>query len=176
MDYETGVLTRGDGSSIPAGSEVAAWYFSYRIYSEGVDYAVDYEKGTLRRVISGAIENGQSVFVDYQTQGSFFDEDQIGNSIAEADDLMMRLIDPVYQDSTERSLITAETYLAVAILCRAKASVALQSNSVAGAADISKAWRELADRYENDGLRLAANFAAGKGRVSSPTTVKGGRR
>ncbi len=176
VDHADGKLTRIDAGTIESGAEVAVWYYAYRLYVEGVDFTVNYEKGTIRRITSGTIEDGQTVFVDYQTLAGGFDDAQIANAITEADDLLLKLIDPTYQDSTDQTLITAETYLALAILCRAKAAAALETTSIGGAAQIAHGWRELSDKYHVEGTELAARFAGQRPTLKSPITVKGGAR
>jgi hypothetical protein len=169
-----GKLARIATGTIGSGAAVAVWYYAYRLYVEGVDFAVNYEKGTIRRIPSGAIEDGQTVFLDYQTLTGGFDDAQIGSAITEADDLVLKLIDVSYQDSADQTLITAETYLALAILCRDKAAAALETTSVTGAAQIACGWREIADKYYFDGMKLAARFAGPRPVLKSPTVVRGG--
>jgi hypothetical protein len=174
VDNVDGKLARIAAGTIGSGTAVAVWYYVYRLYVEGVDFTVNYEKGTIRRITSGAIEDGQTVFVDYQTLAGGFDDAQITNAITEADDLLLKLIDASYQDSADQTLITAETYLALAILCRAKAAAALETTVMSGAAQIAQGWRELADRYDFDGKQLAVRFAGPRPRLNSPTVVIGG--
>lgn len=174
VDHAEGKLARIATGMIGSGTAVTVWYYAYRLYVEGVDFTVNYEKGTIRRITSGAIEDGQTVFVDYQTLTGGFDDAQIANAITEADDLLLKLIDASYQDSADQTLITAETYLALAILCRAKAAAALETTGMSGAAQIAVGWRELADKYYFDGMQLAARFAGQRPALKSPTVVKGG--
>lgn len=174
IDYVSGTISRVATGAIASGAAVTVWYYAYRIYAEASDYTVNYEKGSIRRTTAGAIEDGQVVFVDYQTQAGGFDESQIANAVTEADDLLLKLIDARYQETNDQTLVTAETYLALAILCRMKASAALESSSVVGAAEISRSWRELAERYDTDGLKLAARYAAARGTMNSPINVIGG--
>jgi hypothetical protein len=173
IDHAAGTLSRLADGAIPFSATVAVWYYTYRLYVEGVDFAIDYQKGTIRRINSGAIEDGQNVFVDYQTLSGGFDDPQIANAIAEADDQLLKMIDAVYAESTDQTLITAETDLALAILCRSKAIAALETT---GKADSARVWSELADRYAFSGRQLAVQFASPRGALKSPTTVKGGVR
>ncbi len=125
IDYLHGTIVRLEGE-IPAGATVAVWFFPYRIYQRGRDYSADHLRGTLRRIGGGQIEDGQTVFVDYETQTLTLNDSQLDNAVAEADDLLLSLIDEAYYDSSSQSLVTAETYLALAVLCRIKALSALQ--------------------------------------------------
>lgn len=171
IDYKLGTIERIADAAIPAGTQVAVWFFAYRLYEQGSDYSVDHMRGTIRRMSSGQIENNQTIFVDYETQTLTLDEEQINNAITEADDLLLSLIDPAYRDSADQSLTTAETYLTLSVLCRIKALGALQQSSGAG---IAENWQELGRSYEADGLKIAARFAAQHGRLNTPVRVTGG--
>ncbi|MGB5105107.1 MAG: hypothetical protein WBP29_03020 [Candidatus Zixiibacteriota bacterium] len=171
IEYKLGTIERLPEGGIPAGATVAVWFFAYRIYQSGSDYSVDHVRGTIRRLSSGQIENNQTVFVDYETQTLTLDEEQINNAIIEADDLLLSLIDPGYRERSDQSLTTAETYLALAIVCRIKALGALQQS---GGAGIAANWQALGRSYESDGLKIAARFAAQRGRLNTPMQVTGG--
>ena len=175
IDHIGGKVARVATGNIASGASVAVWYYAYRVYTEGIDYTVNYERGTIRRAPAGAIEDGQSVFVDYQTLTGGFDETQIATAITEADDLLLKLIDASYADSNEQALITAETYLALAIIFRTKAAATLETTAISGAAEIARGWRELADKYQADGMQLAARYAGQRGVLKTPTVVTGGR-
>lgn len=167
IDYVQGTITRLNGE-IPAGATVAVWFFSYRLYQRDSDYSVDHARGTVRRLSGSQIEDGQTVFIDYETQSQILDEVQIDNAISEAADFLLSLIDDEYCDSTNPSLVTAETYFALAVLCRIKALAALQQP---GGAATARHWQDLGTSYHSDGLRIAARFAPVHGQLSSPVRV-----
>ncbi len=171
IDYAAGTIMRLPSGSIPAAASVVVWFFAYRIFQRDTDFHVDHARGTIRRISGGQIEDGQSVFVDYQTQSLLLDESQIEDAITEADDLLLGLIDNSYRDSSDQSLVTAETYLTLAVLCRIKAGAALE---LSPGSNIARNWQELGERYEADGLKIAARFAAVHGRLNSPVQVTGG--
>jgi hypothetical protein len=175
VDHAGGKIERINTGGIETSAEVAVWYYAYRLFAEGIDFAVNYEKGTIRSIAAGEIADGQTVFVDYQTQTGGLDDSAIGSAISEADDLLLKLIDPSHQDSGDQSLITAETYLALAILCRGKSAATLEAGG-AGSAEIARGWRELADKFHDDGMQLAARFAGPRAGLATPTAVKGGCR
>ena len=171
VDHKLGTIERIPDGALAVGATVAVWFFTFRLYQVDSDYSIDYTRGTIRRISSGEIENGQTVFVDYQTQALTLDEEQINNAILEADDLLLSLIDPAHRESSDQSLTTSETYLALAVLCRIKALAALQ---LPGAAAIAANWQELGRSYETDGLKIAARFAARRGCLNTPVRVTGG--
>ncbi len=175
IDYRLGQITRLEAGAIVPDAVVAVWYYAYRIHVEGVDYSVDYEKGTIRRLAGSSIEDGQTVFADYETDGALLNDDQITNVIVEADDLILAVIDPAYHGSTAQALITAETYLAVSILCRIKAVATLQAGQDFNVT-AARSWQELANRYEADAYRIAARYRTPSGTLSSPVRVTGGDR
>ena len=173
LDNVAGTISRIADGAISSGATVTVWYYRYRLHVEGQDYSVNLNRGTIRRLTGGEIEDGQVVYLDYQTQAGFFTDSQIAQAIGEADDRMRLLIDSESADQTNQTLIVAESYLSMALLCRMKAIVSLepdQSDNASRAAD----WLQLADRYERAGLSLAARFAAGRPALATPTTVKGG--
>ena len=170
IDYVQGTILRLDGE-IPTGATVAVWFFAYRVYHRNSDYAVDHGRGTVRRISGSQIEDGQTVFVDYETQSLTLDEGQLDNAVAEADDLLLSLIDESYHDSSNQGLVTAETYLALAVLCRVKAMSALQQP---GGTATANHWQELGANYRADGLKIAQRFAPARRQLNSPVRVEGG--
>ena len=174
VDYEAGTITRITSGAIVSGDTVAVWYYRYHIHTEGEDYSVNLAQGTIRRLTGGTIEDGQVIYIDYETQSGFFVDSQIAQAISEADDRLLEMIDPSYHDSTDQTLVIAETYLAVAILCRMKAISSLdQSGSVTWGRS-AESWLKLADRYETDGLKAAARHIAAQPTLATPTAIKGG--
>ncbi len=170
IDYLHGTIRRLDGE-IAAGATVCVWFFAYRTYQRGSDYSVDHLRGTLRRISGSQIEDGQTVFVDYETTSLTLNESQLDNAVAEADDLLLSLIDEAYHDSSAQSLVTAETYLALAVLCRVKALSALQQPDGNATA---RHWQELGANYHADGLEIASRFAPAPGQLNAPVRVTGG--
>jgi hypothetical protein len=172
-DYPAGKLLRLADGAIPEAASVAVWYFCYRLYSEGIDYSINLTRGTIRRLAGGDIEDGQVVFIDYQTQAGFFTDNQITQAIGEADDRLRLIVDPQQLDETNQSLVVAESYLAIAILCRIKAVSSLEPASGQDGRQ-AEGWLQLAECYERDGLRLAGRFARAGTGLSGPTAVRGG--
>ncbi|MCK4858498.1 MAG: hypothetical protein KAT58_11050 [candidate division Zixibacteria bacterium] len=174
VDYQAGTITRISSGAIASGDTVAVWYYCYHIHTEGEDYSVNLAKGTIRRLSGGTIEDGQVIYVDYETQSGFFVDSQIAQAISEADDRLLAVIDSSYHNSTDQTLVIAETYLAVAILCRMKAISSLDRGSGVTSGRTAESWLKLADRYEFDGLKAAAAHVAAKSSLATPTAIKGG--
>ena len=66
MDYGNGNLTLKEGGSIEVGQSIAVWYQAYHVYTIGADCVIDSSKGAIRRVLSGDIGDGETVYLDYE--------------------------------------------------------------------------------------------------------------
>ena len=172
VDYDTGKIKRIDTGSIPQDASAVVWCFYYRIYQKDIDYQMDYSNGKIKRISSGAIEDAQWVLIDYQTEFGLLSDETISQAIVEAEDKVLKFIDPVYNDSTDQSLVTAETYLAVSILCNIKAMEIMSQGSQSISSTLSKSWREMGDNYRNRAYTLLAKFVRNLGTLSSPKLVK----
>ncbi len=176
MDYENGKIIRSPGSSIPAAASVVIWYFYFRKYVKDTDYRIDYPKGQIKRKNSGEIEDGQWVLVDYCVEFSLLNDEVIENTIREANDQILQYIDSTYANSTDQSLATAETYLAVSILCNIKAMDAITQHvgvSTAGQANsISSAWAKMSGVYRDQAFELLKRFRKDPGGLCSPYAVR----
>ena len=170
IDYAAGSIRRIADGSIPAGGSIVVWYLYYRVYQRGIDYDIDYQRGTLKRRSSGDIESGQWVLVDYTTEYGSIDDEAIENAIAEANEQLITFIDEAFRDSTDRSLITAETYLTVSIICRIRA---MESISPSRGKDSSSSdaisWRALSDMYRKEAYDILGRFAGALGSFKSPS-------
>jgi len=165
VDYDNGILTRISSGNIPLGVTVSVWYMPYRIYTRGTDYSIDYNKGEISRISSGDIEAGQWVYVDYISEYAVIDEEVIKNAISEANEHVLNFIDSIYSSSTDSSLVVAETYLTVSIICRIKALQAVSSGSKSL---ISSSWSVVADQYKRDAYLLLGKFAGSLGGLNAP--------
>jgi hypothetical protein len=169
VDYDNGKITRINTGSIPRDVSAVVWYFYYRVYQKDTDYQMGYSNGKLKRLSAGVIEDGQWVLIDYQAEFSLLSDQTITQAIVEAEDKVLKFIDSAYKDSTDQSLVTAETYLAISILCNIKAmEVMTQASSLTQ----SKSWREMADTYRNQAYTLLAKFVRNQGTLSSPKLAK----
>ena len=170
IDYDSGTLSRIDSGSIAQGLSAVIWYLYFRVYQRGVDYDFDYPKGEIRRRSSGAIESGQRVLIDYTSEAGGLDDDAVENAITEANEQVISYIDSSYKNSADRSLVTAETYLAVSIICRIRAMEAVSPSG----ADKTKAaeaqsWAALSDMYRKDAYAILYRFAGAVGSLKPPS-------
>lgn len=176
IDYDNGRLTRLPDGSIPQATSVVIWYLYFRIYTKDTDYQIDYSKGQIKRKNSGEIENGQWVLVDYQVEFALLSDEVIENSIREANDQILKYIDSIHANSTDQSLVTAETYLAVSILCNIKALEAMTQNVGASTGgqvhSLSLAWAKMSGTYRELTYELLKKFKKDPGGFCSPYAVK----
>jgi len=171
VDYEQGKIKRKASGEIPDGAQVIVWYFFYKIYQRDSDYQMDYAKGKIKRMPSGAVENGQWVVIDYMVEYGSLSDEIISNSILEANDQVLSLIDPSYHNSTEQSLVTAETYLAVSILCGIKGTGGLDAKlSPSGSGRSFDAWQALSDSYRKRAFLILSGYA--KRSFHRPVAIK----
>ncbi len=176
IDYDSGTITRISTGSIPTASSVVIWYLYFRIYTKDTDYQIDYVKGQIKRLASGDIEDGQWVLVDYTVEFALLSDKVIENAIKEANDQILQYIDSSYANSTDQSLVTAETYLTVSILCNIKAMEAMTQNIVSGtgwqAHSLSLAWSKMSGTYRDQAYGLLKRFRKDPGGFCSPYAVK----
>ncbi len=175
LDYVTGNIRRVTTGSIEDSQTIYVWYFYYHRYTPDIDYYLDVNAGTISRLLTGTIEDGQAVLVDYDAGLGTLSEDVINQAISEADHSILQQMDHRFQNSADPALITAETYWAVAILCRVRAGSALanagtRSTAVSAAA---KAWLDLADRYQDSATRLLLPFRALSEALRPPHKISG---
>lgn len=171
VDYEEGKIKRQASGEIPDGAEVVAWYLFYKIYQRDSDYQIDYQEGKIKRITSGSIGDGQWVVIDYVVEYGCLSDEIISNAILEANDQVLKLIDPGYHSSTEQSLVTAETYLAVSILCGIKGAESLNANPPGTTAGRSfDAWHGLSDSYRKKAFLILSGY--GKKSFHKPVAVK----
>lgn len=172
IDYDNGKITRIEDGSIPQGSEAVIWYLFFRIYAKDTDYRIDYDKGQITRVASGEIEDGQWVRVDYTVEFGLTNDEVIANALVEANDQILKIIDPTYSNSTDQSLVTAETYLAVSILCNIKALEVMTQNPDSSAKSLSLSWSNMSSAYRERAFDLLKNFKKDPGALRSPYAAR----
>jgi len=176
IDYDNGKITRIPTGSIPTASSVVIWYLYFRIYTKDTDYQIDYVKGQIKRLASGEVEDGQWVLLDYVVEFTLLREAVIENAIKEANDQIINYIDSSYHNSTDQSLVTAETYLVVSILCNIKAMEAMTQNVATStgwqAHSLSLAWSKMSNTYQEQAYQLLKRFKKDPGGLSSPYAAK----
>jgi len=176
VDYDEGRITRIPTGSIPTASSVVIWYLYFRIYTKDTDYQIDYVKGQIKRLASGDIEDGQWVLVDYTVEFALLSYEVMENAIKEANDQILKYIDSSYANSTDQSLVTAETYLTVSILSNIKAMEAMTQNVASGtgwqAHSLSLAWSKMSTTYREQAYELLKRFRKDPGGLCSPYAAK----
>jgi len=165
VDYDFGRVIRIQSGSIPAGAPVTVWYMFFTVYEKGIDYEIDYQRGRMRRKSGSAIESGQRLLIDFSAQFGGLDDDSMDNAIAEADDQILAFIDESYRESSDRSLVTAETYMAVSIICRIKAMESIAANVSAD----SGSWSSISDQYKKEAYLLLSRYAGKIGSLNKPS-------
>ncbi len=168
IDYDEGTIRRLAGGSIPPAGAVVVWYLYYRVYQRGIDYDIDYQNGTIRRRASGAIESGQTVLANFIAEYGSLDDAAIDNAIAEANEQVVAFIAEEHQESQERALVTAETYLAVSIICRIRGMESI-SPSRGKTSNEASSWAAISEMYRKEAYSILARFAAPAGSFNSPS-------
>jgi len=176
IDYDEGRISRIPSGSIPPASSMVIWYLFFRIYTRDTDYQIDYTKGQIKRLGSGDIEDGQWVLVDYTVEFALLSDAVIENATKEANDQILKYINSSYANSTDQSLVTAETYLVVSILCNIKAMEAMTQNVASGtgwqAHSLSLAWSKMSGIYRERTYELLKRFKKDTGGFCSPYAAK----
>jgi hypothetical protein len=155
VDWAEGNITLLENGAIASGQKLIIWYLPYRVYTKDIDYRINYSKGEISRLNDSAIQSGQTAMVDYESEFGIVDDDVIANAISEANEQVLNHIDPAYIDSSDRSLVIGETYLAIAILCRIKAVETI----TAGIGESAKSsWLAIAGQYKNEAFSMLERF------------------
>ncbi|MCD6161186.1 MAG: hypothetical protein J7K40_02090 [candidate division Zixibacteria bacterium] len=166
VDYNKGALIRISSGDIAPEAVVSVWYMPYRVYERGADFSIDYANGEITRLSSGDIEACQLVYIDYISEYSELDEQTINNAINEANEQILNYIDSAFASSSDKSLVIAETYLAVSIICRIKA---LQTLSSMTNKSSCASWSVLTDQYKHDAYLLLEKFTGSMGGLKAPS-------
>ncbi len=176
VGYDEGTITRISDGAIPAGSSAVIWYLCFRIYERDEDYRIDYAKGQLRRLTSGDIQDGQWILVDYTVEFALLSDQVVKNAIREANNQVTTYIDSSYANSTDQSLVTAETYLAVSILCNIEAMEVMTKNAATDDGgqphSLSQAWSGMSGTYRQLAYQILEKFKKDPGGFRSPRATK----
>jgi len=167
FDYATGELIIKEGGALTAGQQVTVWYLACFQYATGSDYQVDADRGRIRRLVSGDIVSGETVYIDYTPVFAQHTEEMVANAVAEANNLVEREVDPDRQFGADPLLQTAATCRALDIVCRSAA--ARELSSYANADKTATGWMKLADYYAERTDRLLASFRPPAATPSPPT-------
>ncbi len=55
INYDAGALTIKNGGALSAGQTILIWYANYISYTQGVDYSLDSQKGSLQSIDAGGL-------------------------------------------------------------------------------------------------------------------------
>ena len=170
VDYDNGSIGRISSGAIPSGGQLVVWYMHFTLYQRGVDYEFDYQRGRLRRKTTGDIESGQRLFIDYTAEFGGLDDESMDNAIAEANDQILAFIDDIHSESTDRRLVTAETYLAISIICRIRAMESISpSRNLSNNAAEAKSWSSLSESYKKEAYDLLSKYSGLIGSLKPPS-------
>ncbi|MDH3890919.1 MAG: hypothetical protein OEV49_07515 [candidate division Zixibacteria bacterium] len=156
IDYSVGTIAVKSGGSLSVGQAVTVWYQTFATYTDGADYQVRVDSGEIKRVVSGEIIDGETVFLDYSPIYDSFNDDVLNNAVAEANSLVEQEVDPDGQFGADRTLQAAATQRALAIVCRTAAARELSSRR--GEDRTALAWMKLSDQYAAGSEQLLNRF------------------
>ncbi len=174
VDHKNGLIKRLPDGSIFSGSNIAVWYYHYRIYTRNTDYAMFYSAGKIKRLPEGAIEDGQAVWIDYEIEAGSFSDDMLSQALEEANAIIRGQIREEYLSSDDSRLTVAETYLTLSVLARMKALEMLQSQYIdahdrSGMAD---EYMRLGKTYSEQADSILYDFRKAFGSISFPTRIR----
>ncbi len=143
-----GEIRRIAGGSIADGGVAEVYYNRYRILIKDVDYNINYSTGEIDLITGGKLNTGSVIWVDFERNSSTETEDLINQAITEAEyKISQRLKEEYSLQSSDQGLITGATELALSIVCRGLAAMALNDGASA-AENRSRGWRTMALQYE----------------------------
>ncbi|MFH1686761.1 MAG: hypothetical protein ABIE70_04480 [bacterium] len=167
VDFEQALLLiKGDGR-LSIGSQVVIWYQPYRLYVVGSDYQVDSARGRIKRLVSGDVSDGESVYLDYTPLYATYSDELLGAAVTEANGTIEREIDPDQQFGADPRLQTAATFRALATLAVSAAGRELASGSAQDRAAL--AWLKLAEAYTARSEQHLKGFRPPRQSLSNPS-------
>jgi len=136
-----------------------------------VDYLLSYQNGELTRINTGSIEDGQTLWIDYEIESGLFSDETITSAIIEASAQLDNRIDTPAEGDAVSVLAVAETYLAVSILTQIRALDILQSDSLSASnkSNISSSLLDISGRYRQSFEDLIRPYAKKGSWLSGPT-------
>jgi hypothetical protein len=156
IDYTVGTIAVKSDGLLNVGQIVTVWYQQFASYTEGTDYQIKADSGEIKRMSSGDIADGETVYLDYAPIYDSFNDDILNNAVAEANSLVEQEVDPDGQFGADRTLQAAATQRALAIICRTAAARELSSRR--GEDRTALAWMKLSDQYASGSEQLLNRF------------------
>ena len=146
-------------------------YEYYFFLTRGTDYTINYLKGKLARITSGAIASGDKVFVDYKIV-TLVEDSVIELAIDMTHVQIIAEVGESYEGSKDKKLSYAEANLASAMVAKMIISKVI-NEGLAGSprlSELTKNMKNLEDSFELNGLkflRLVSLVSPGPGGVSA---------
>ena len=156
IDHSAGTILIKSGGTLAVDDTVVVWYFPYQLYLEGTDYQVNYELGELARLTVGGIADGETVYLNYSPEMSDFADELIQAGVRDANALIEAEIDPELEFGANPVLVSAATYRALEIICRAAAARELASRR--GMHQTANGWLNLGQTYSDLAERWLKSF------------------
>ncbi len=167
IDYQNGNLTIKSNSRLQLNQPVTIWYQTFHIYTNTSDYQIDSVNGKIKKVPSGSIAAGETVYLDYTPLSATYNEELIENSVFTANGLIEKEVDPEASFGADLTLQTAATFKALEIICHASVLRELSSNSFADKK--SSDWIKLGEIYRQKSEELIKKFRPPFSPAKSPT-------
>lgn len=154
--HSAGTISIKAGGALAVNDTVVVWFYPYQLYSEGIDYQINYESGELTRITAGGIADGETVYLNYSPEMSDFADELIQTGVQGANALIEAEIDPDREFGANPVLVSAATYRALEIICRAAAVRELASRR--GMHQTANGWLNLAETYSKLAERWLKSF------------------
>ena len=167
INYAGGTFSLVAGGAISPGAGLIIWFQPYSVYAEGNDYAVNPERGEIRRLLSGDIVLGETTYLDYTPEYLSATEQMVTFAVTAANGVVERTVDPSGQFEADPILGMAATYRALEIICRAAASRDL--SYLPGQDRSARVWIQLAGEYASRADDLLSSFRPPVTPMSLPT-------
>jgi len=156
---ESAQVKRIAGGAIGSGDTVQAWLIPLELFTEDVDYEVDYAAGTVTRIVTGGLPDPARVMISYSTNAAGATDALIGQAISEAESKILdRLRDGYSESSTDDGLVIGATELTLSQLCDDLAIRSLNSIGDPSADDRARRFMELAVRFRERATTTLSKF------------------
>jgi hypothetical protein len=156
IDYTAAMLFVKSSSALQSGNEVVVWYRDYHVYTSGIDYQLQADRGEIRRLSSGDINDGETVYLDYKPMRQAYNQDIIINAVVMANGLIEKEVDPVGDFGADPTLQAAATYRALEIVCQVSA---VRDLSIKGGREkVGTDWIKLAEMFAQRSQQLLRSF------------------
>lgn len=166
IDYEKALLLIKSGGALSVGQSVVVWYQAYFLYGSS-DYTVDFQHGTIKRLLNGDIALFETVYLDYTPSENLFDDDLLSQVVIEANSQIEAEIDPQGEFGADSLLQSAATCRALEIICYVSASRSL--STVNRDEKTAQAWMKLAEQFSQRAKRLITSFRPEQSGLSAPS-------